>query len=51
MTKRKEYTWYATVGIAIILLMVSEYFGASALAFGPILLAMVYVGFWAFDVK
>jgi hypothetical protein len=49
--QQKQNIWYIAVGIAVILLMVSEYFGASAIAFGPLLLVMVFVAYWAFDVK
>jgi hypothetical protein len=50
-TQQKRNVWYIAVAVAVLLLMVAEYFGVSALALLPILLVMAYVGFWAFDVK
>ncbi|HSG42278.1 MAG TPA: hypothetical protein VLA72_03905 [Anaerolineales bacterium] len=46
--KRKEYTWHVAVGIAVLLMAAS---GWSVLAFIPVMFVMVFVSFWAFDVK
>jgi len=46
---RKKYTWYIAVGIAALAVMAAG--EAAAIVFVPVLLVMVFVGFWAFDVK
>lgn len=47
--KRKENIFYAAVGIAVLAVMVAG--EAAAIVFAPVMLVMVFVGFWAFDVK
>ena len=50
-TQQKENIWYIAVAIAVLLLMVSEHFGLSAIAFVPIVLVLKFVGYWTFDVS
>jgi hypothetical protein len=51
MTKRKEYIFYAAVIVAVLLNEIAGLFGAQSLTLLPLLLGVMFVGFWAFDVK
>jgi hypothetical protein len=51
MTKRKEYTFYAAAVLAALLNEIATAYGVQACTLLPLLLAVAYVGFWAFDVK
>jgi hypothetical protein len=51
VTKQKEYTFYVAVAIAVLLNEIASLFGVQALTLLPLLLGVLFVGFWAFDVK
>jgi hypothetical protein len=51
MTKRKEYTLYAAAMVATLLNEIATAYGIEMLTLLPLLLAVVFVGFWALDVK
>jgi hypothetical protein len=48
---RKERTWYIGVASAVLIVMASEGYGWSVIVFGPVLLGMVWLGYWLFGVK
>lgn len=51
MAKRKEYSFYAVVVFAVLVNEFATVYGVQVLTLLPLLLTVVYVGFWAFDVK
>jgi hypothetical protein len=51
VTMRKEKIFYAAVAVAVIGNEIATYYGVQALTLLPLLLFVVFVGFWAFDVK
>jgi hypothetical protein len=51
MTDRKELTFYAAALLAALLNEIATMYGIEMLTMLPLLLAVAFVGFWAFDVK
>jgi len=51
MTDRKRFTFYAAVAMAALLNEIATAYGIETLTLLPLLLAIAYVGFWAFDMK
>ena len=51
MTKSREYTFYAAAMMAALLNEIATAYGVQACTLLPLLLAVAFVGLWAFDVK
>ena len=47
--QKKQNVWYIAAGIAALAVIATG--DAAAIVFVPVMLIMVFVGFWAFDVK
>ena len=51
VTKRKEFIFYVAVAVAVLGNEIASLFGVQSLTLLPLLLGVLFVGFWAFDVK
>jgi hypothetical protein len=50
-TAKKEWIFYGVAMLAALLNEIATQYGIGALTMLPLLLSVVFVGFWAFDVK
>lgn len=51
MTHRKQLTFYAAAVSAALLNEIATAYGIQVCTLLPLLLAVAFVGFWAFDIK
>ena len=47
--QKKQNVWYIAIGITTLVVVAAG--DAAAIVFVPVMFVMVFVGFWAFDMK